>query len=125
MCNFKKKEMLTDEIYYADPDVLDLIKNDFDLIDDKGWYQLYQDKEAKTFWRLDKWDKYQEQVFVKLTSIENWTDFDDSELRITLLQNTKGIDLSGKCIWNNCGNPTLKGLVFCGFHAYKEMGIRK
>lgn len=117
--------MLTEQIYYADPEILDIIKNDFDLIDNKGWYQLFQNKTEKSFWRLDKWDKYHEQVFVRLNSSENWTDFDDTELRITLLQKTKGIDLSRKCIWNNCDNSTLKGLAYCGLHAYKEMGIRR
>jgi len=117
--------MLTEEIYYADKEILDIIKLDFDLIDDKGWYQLYQYKKDKTFWRLDKWDKYQEQIFVRLISNGNWTEYDDTELRIKLLQTSKGNDSSRKCIWIDCDRPTLNGLVFCERHAYLEMGIRK
>jgi hypothetical protein len=55
------------------------------MVDDKDWYQLYQHKTNKTYWRLDKWDKYQEQFFVRLDKTDNWIDFDDKELRIELL----------------------------------------
>ncbi|MDP4269897.1 MAG: hypothetical protein Q8909_07200 [Bacteroidota bacterium] len=116
---------LSDKIYYAEKDILEIIKIDFDLINDTEWYQLYQHKIDKTIWRLDKWDKHQVQFFVRLSSIDNWTDFDDTELRIELLQKTRGTDMSRKCIWRECIRPSLNGLVYCEIHAYKEMGIRK
>jgi len=77
-----KKNSVTERIYYADKEILNTIKTDFDLIDDKGWYQLYQNKTDKTFWRLDKWDKHQEQFFVRLDNSENWIEFNDKEFRI-------------------------------------------
>jgi hypothetical protein len=115
---------MTERIYYTDKEILDTINTVFDLIDDKSWYQLYQHKIDKTFWRLDKWDKYQEQFFVRLDTSESWTDFDDKELRIDLLLRTRGVS-DKKCIWNGCDKLTLQGLVYCERHAYNEMGIRK
>lgn len=115
---------MTERIYYVDKVILDSIKMDFELIDDKSWYQLYQHKIDKTFWRLDKYDKYQEQIFVGLDTSDNWIDFDDNDLRIDLLLKTRGVTQK-KCIWNGCDKFTLKGLVYCERHAYKEMGIRK
>ena len=117
--------MLKETIYSTDTAILNIIENEFDLIDENDWYQLYQNKAEKTFWRLDKSDKYQEQVFVRLSSNDNWTCFDDTDLRIELLQNSRGIEVSRKCIWKDCNSPSLKGLVYCAYHAFKEMGIRK
>jgi hypothetical protein len=115
---------MIEKIYYADKELLDTIKTDFELIDDKGWYQLYQHKIDKTFWRLDKWDKYQEQFFIHLDSYDNWIDFDAKELQIELLLKTRGLT-NKKCIWKDCDRLSLQGLVYCARHAYEEMGIRK
>jgi hypothetical protein len=115
---------MIERIYYADKEILDIIKTDFDLIDDKNWYQLYQHKIDKTFWRLDKLDKYQEQLFVRLGTSDNWIDFDDKELRIELLLRTRGLT-NNKCIWQDCSKFSLQGLVYCERHAYENMGIRR
>ena len=115
---------MTERIYYADNALLDTIKTEFDLIDDKNWYQLYQNKTDKSFWRLDKWDKYQERFFVRLDTSDNWTGFDDKEFRILLLCKTRGT-AGIKCIWKDCERFALKELAYCERHAYEEMGIRK
>ena len=116
--------MLTKKIYYADKEILDLIQVGFDLIEKKTWYQLYQNKSDRSYWRLNEWDKYQEQFFVRLTTTENWQEFDDKELRIELLMETRGI--SDKiCTWNNCSRLALQGMAYCERHAYEEMGIRR
>jgi hypothetical protein len=119
-----KKNSVTERIYYADKEILNTIKTDFDLIDDKGWYQLYQNKTDKTFWRLDKWDKFQEQFFVRLDTSDNWIEFDSKEFCIDLLRKSRGIS-DKKCIWKDCTNFSLQGIVFCERHAYEEMGLRK
>jgi hypothetical protein len=115
---------MIERIYYADQEILDIIKTDFTLIDDKSWYQLYQHKIDKTFWRLDKWDKYQKQIFVQIDKPDNWIEFDDKELRIELLLKTRGLTCN-KCIWKDCDRLSLQGLVYCERHAYEEMGIRR
>ena len=116
--------MLKNQIYYADNKILELVKSAFNLIEEDSWYYLYQSKTDNSFWRLDKWDKYQEQFFVKLDSRNQWTDFDDKELRIELLKNFRGISKK-KCNWVNCSELALNKLVFCARHAYEELGIRK
>ena len=115
---------LPNNIYYAQEEILDKIKADFNLIDDKDWHQLYQHKTDNTFWRLDKWDKYQTQFFVRIETLSNWVSFDDKELRIVLLLNTRGTS-NEKCSWGNCNKSSLHGLAYCERHAYEEMGIRK
>lgn len=114
---------LTDDIYYADKEILDLLKSDFEHVDDKGWHELYQQKSDKSYWRLDKWDKYQQQFFVRLDSTENWTEFNDTQLRIELLLRTRGVS-DEKCVWKNCQKLALNGLAYCEVHAY-EFGTRK
>lgn len=112
------------DIYYADKAILESIGTGFDLVDDRGWYSLHQHKTDKTFWRLDKWDKYQEQIFVRLNTPDNWTDFDDKELRIGLLLKSRNTTTEN-CVWKDCNGPALTGLAYCARHAYEEMGIRK
>jgi hypothetical protein len=116
--------MLTEKIYYADKEILEIIDKEFVFIEKKPWYLLYQNNSDKSFWRLDEWDKYQEQFFVKLNSTENWQNFDAKELQIELLRNTKGVS-DNICIWNNCNRLALQGLAYCERHAYEEMGIRR
>ena len=115
---------MIERVYYADKEILDIIKTDFDLIDDKSWYQLYQHKIDKAFWRLDKSDKYQEQFFVSLETSDKWIDFDNKELCIELLFKTRGLT-DKKCIWKDCDKSALQGLVYCERHAYEELGIRR
>ncbi|PIY12270.1 MAG: hypothetical protein COZ18_02485 [Flexibacter sp. CG_4_10_14_3_um_filter_32_15] len=116
--------MLKENIFYVDDTILKRIDSDFELIEKKDWYKLYQNKADKSFWRLDEWDKLQVQMFVKLVTIENWTEFDDKDLRIELLKKSRGLSIE-KCNWKDCNKKALNNFVFCELHAYKEMGIRK
>ena len=115
---------LKDKIYYTDKNILKIIESEFELIDQKNWYRLYQNKKDNSYWRLDEWDKYQEQFFVKLESIEKWSEFNDKTLRIELLKKSRGLS-KDKCIWKDCEKKALNKIVYCENHAYNEMGIRK
>ncbi len=116
--------MLNENIYYVDERILKRIDLDFELIEKKDWFKLYQNKAEKSFWRLDEWDKYQIQMFVKLKSAENWTEFNDQHLRIEFLKECRGLS-NEKCKWKDCSRKALNNLVFCELHAYIEMGVRK
>jgi len=116
--------MLKENIFYVDNTILKRIDSDFELIEKKNWYRLYQNKADKSFWRLDEWDKYQVQTFVELKSVENWTEFNDKDLRIELLKKSRGLSIE-KCNWKDCTKKALNNLTFCELHAYIEMGIRK
>ena len=116
--------MQSQNIFYIDEVILRKIETEIDLIEKKSWYRLYQNKDDRSFWRFDEWDKYQVQIFVKLESIENWSEYNDEDLRINLLKEQRGLS-SDKCKWKNCKNNALNYLVFCELHAFKEMGIRK
>jgi hypothetical protein len=115
---------MTERIFYVDEQIQERIDITFELIETKGWYLLYQSKVDKTYWRLDHYDKLQQQYLVKLDSLERWEEFDDKELRIELLKRTRGFGTE-KCMWNQCERSRLHDLVFCERHAYEEMGIRR
>jgi hypothetical protein len=115
---------LNEPINYVNDEILSSIESDFDLIEQRNWYKLYQHKINKSFWRLDEWDKYQDQFFVRLESLENWFEQDDRELRMEWLKKFRGTTKS-KCIWKGCDNLALKELTMCEYHAYLEMGIRR
>lgn len=113
-----------DKIYLVDELLLKFIEANFVLIDQKDWHKLYQNLSDNSFWRLDIWDKYQEQFFVKLESSEKWFEYNDQELRIEWLKNSRGTT-NKTCIWKDCNKYSLKGILFCEFHAYTEIGLRK
>jgi hypothetical protein len=115
---------LSEKVYYADQNILNRIESDFELIDRKDWYRLYRNKKDNSYWRLDKWDKYQEQFFVRLESTENWTSYDDKELRMELLKQHRGTK-DKKCTWKDCDRKALTDIAICEYHAYTEMGLRK
>lgn len=117
-------ETFSDKIYYLNQDIMDQIAIDFDFVDQGPWYELYQSKVDKTYWRLDKPDKYKVQFFVKLESSIDWPNYDSTELQIDLLLKTRG-NSTMKCLWTRCGKIGLQGLAYCQVHAYKEMGIRR
>ncbi len=116
--------MLTENIYYVDGEILKKIDSDFEFIERKNFYLLYRNKGNNSFWRLDEWDKYQIQMFVKLESKENWAEYNDQDLRMDLLIKQRGVS-NVKCKWKNCNKKALNNLVFCELHAYTEMGIRQ
>lgn len=111
-------------IYHVDKTILDLIHNRFELVDEKDWFELYVDKSDNSFWRLDVWDKYQEQFFIKLNSKENWTEFDGKYLMMNFLLESRGTS-DELCFWKGCQESALNGLAYCVKHAYEEVGIRK
>jgi hypothetical protein len=79
LCTSSRTKMLKEKIYYVDEEILKRIESEFELIEKKDWYKLYENKNDKSFWRLDEWDKYQVQIFVKIESLENWAEFDDKD----------------------------------------------
>jgi hypothetical protein len=116
--------MLKEKIYYCDKWLLDQLNDKFELVDSYSWYSLYRDKESGYLWRLDVWDKYQEQYFVRIENIKNWKEFDASDLQIELLRRSRG-STDKICKWSGCSNAALIDLVFCEQHAYREMAVRR
>ena len=116
--------MLNENIYYVDNKIMQIIESQFEFTCKKGWFSLYKSKEDNSFWRLDLWDKFQTQIFLKLFTIENWDEFDDKNLRVGLLKKHRGLS-DATCIWKDCNKKALNDIFYCELHAYNEMGIRK
>jgi hypothetical protein len=114
--------MLSERIYYVDKNLNKIIESHFELVGSALWVELYRDKTNGSLWRLDTWDKFQQQYFVRVDK-ESWKDFDSRELQIELLKTTRGVT-SEKCKWQGCNKNALAGIVFCERHAF-EMGIRR
>jgi hypothetical protein len=116
--------MFSENLYYAEDEVLQSIGEYFELVESWSWYELYKHKGDGSFWRLDKWDKYQTQYFVRISDLDSWHTFDITPSAIQLLKDFRGVKDS-QCNWKDCANRALNNLAFCEFHAYNEMGIRK
>ena len=114
----------TESIYYVDKTVLKKIKSDFELIEKKDWFSLYRSKLDSSFWRLDEWDKYQEQFFTRIESVENWIEYNDFELRIQWLEKSRGTAVR-KCSWENCDRSALANMAICAYHFYNHKRIKQ
>jgi hypothetical protein len=124
LCTIQGMTELTGKIYYSGKNILKIIESEFELVEQKNWYRLYRNTTNNSFWRLDEWDKYQIQFFVRLETKEDWTEFDDRNLRMGLLKRTRGLS-NKKCVWKDCNKTALKEIVYCEYHAYNEIGLRK
>jgi len=67
-------------IFYFDEAISKQLELNFEKAGDSAWVELYQSKIDGTFWRLNKWDKYQTQYFVKVDSQDTWIEFDSVAL---------------------------------------------
>lgn len=111
------------EIAYYEDLSKDLFES-LDKIETKGWFELFQCRECKQYWRINVWDKYQTQFAVKLNSTDNWQNFDESRLVKGLIVKKRGGLQEKSCIMKDCKNKRVRGLVYCIDHAY-ENGIRR
>ena len=86
---------------------------------------LCRDPETGLYWQIDEWDKYGIQLAIRINDPDNWDRFDDTEVRVEFLVESRGGLDQGKCQWEGCERKRLKGMVFCPFCALKKMGVDK
>jgi hypothetical protein len=79
---------------------------------------------GRTF-SVDAWDKFHDQVVVRVSDRSNWEEQGDSvEVRKSLLLRSRGGLDRGACICLNCLSPRVQGVVYCLDHLW-ETGARR
>jgi hypothetical protein len=111
------------EIAYYDNVSRDFLES-LEKIDSKDFFMLYKCRQCNQYWRIDVLDKYQTRFIVQLNSIDNWQNFDESDLVKALIIKECGGLQEKTCIMKGCNNKRLKRLVYCIDHAYED-GIRR
>jgi hypothetical protein len=89
----------------------------------EGWEALVICDICGTLWAVDVWDKYQNQVAVRVKDRENWKGASESQRKELLLLARGGIG-DAKCMWANCGQPQVKNVAYCIDHLWAT-GARK
>jgi hypothetical protein len=89
-----------------------------------NWVRLCRCAICGQLWRIDEWDKYQDQVAIKVSAIESWDSCDYKPLKLQLLVNARGGLSKEQCAWANCSHVAVKGVAFCAEHLY-DTGARK
>lgn len=99
------------------------VRDELVVLEKRNWRLLCKAKSDGSFWRLDEVDKNQTRFLVKLTSPENWVEFDSSDMEKHLLIKNRGGHSDEECRKSGCEMNSLKGSAFCEHHTY-EMGVR-
>jgi hypothetical protein len=89
------------------------------------WKILYHCPRCGQMFSVDIWDKYQEQVVVRITNPKCWEQEADSvALRKTLLLRNRGGTEERLCIWAGCEKRRVQGMAYCLDHLW-ETGVRR
>ena len=76
-----------------------------------------------TYWAIDEWDKYFDQVVTRVTNIENWDVASEADRKNLLLESRGGLT-NEICAWVECTKMRVKGVAYCIDHLYAT-GARK
>jgi hypothetical protein len=80
--------------------------------------RLYVCPECGIHWHVD--DGLRAPQAIKVTDPSSWESFDDKPFRLRYWERYHGGSGTAKCMWRGCESRVLKGLAFCGRHAYPE-----
>ena len=84
-----------------------------------NWTRLMCCRVCGQLWAVDEWEKYQRQLAVKIPQREGWGSFDTMPLRREFLVQSRGGLTDEPCIWAGCGQPRVRGVVYCADHLWK------
>ncbi len=88
-------------------------------LDAENWMTLFECPTCKALWVIDAWDKYSWQVASRIKNKDDWQMPIPVEKRKELLIKSRGGTTDEECIWKNCNNNRVKGVVYCIDHLYK------
>lgn len=100
------------------------ILKELELIERKGWLNLYKSKNDGSYWRIDEADKYQTRFLVRINSLNDWYNLNTVHMEKRLLLNNRGGTEEELCQWQGCNQKALKGCALCVDHIY-DMGVRE
>ena len=93
-------------------------------IDSGDWVRLVRCPRCSQLWSVDEWDKYQIRFAIKIPCREGWREFDSTPLRKEYLIRSCGGLTDERCIFVNCDQPRVRGVVYCADHLY-AVGARE
>jgi len=82
------------------------------------WVTLMQCPECNQLYKVDAWDNYRHSYAVKLSSRENWEQFDNEALIKEKMVKNRGGLTNDSCMWAGCNIKQVKGSAFCVNHFY-------
>ena len=91
---------------------------------DDGWILLLQCSDCESIWQVDRWDKHQVSLCIRIEYSKNWQKFDCTEVRKKYISTNRGGKSIDICRWKDCNKRAIKGMAFCEECAYEKMGVR-
>jgi len=89
-----------------------------------GWVWLGVCPQCSTLWKIDAWDKYQQQFVERVQNEDNWEKQDTTQQRKQLLLKSRGGLTEEECIWKGCHHKRVKDVAYCIDHLW-DTGARK
>ena len=90
---------------------------DFDVIGSSDWTLLLRCPLCAQLWKMNEYDKYQTQLAMKVSTVEDLYLSDATQRKAYLLTSRGGIGTE-TCRWINCPNIQLKNSAYCVDHLY-------
>jgi hypothetical protein len=88
------------------------------------WVRLFRCSDCEQLWRIDEWDKYQNQIAIKIPTTREWELFDSSAHVKQLILQSRGGETNEICRMARCNRAAVMGVAFCIDHLY-DTGARK
>jgi hypothetical protein len=90
-----------------------------------NWKTLRHCRACQATFSIDDWDKFHEQVVVRIPEPSNWEEHADSAVvRKRLLLQSRGGLIVGDCICLGCSEPRVRDIAYCLEHLW-ETGARR
>jgi hypothetical protein len=90
-----------------------------------SWKTLRRCRNCDEAFAVDAWDKYQEQVVVRVAERATWEQRAEClPLRRSLLLQSRGGLEGESCICRGCSSPRVRGIAYCLEHLW-ETGARR
>jgi hypothetical protein len=89
-----------------------------------NWVWLGACPQCSNLWKIDAWDKYQQQFVERVQDEDNWERQDTTEQRKQLLLKSRGGLTEEECIWAGCHQKRVEGVAYCLDHLW-DTGARK
>ena len=113
---------IQDLVYYDE--LPSLLISNLDQIDSSSWYQLFKCSVCGQYWRVDNEDRLQERYVLKIKQFDGWQNIDITILAKQNLLASRGGTNNEICIWQDCANHQVKGVLYCIDHLW-QTGARR
>jgi hypothetical protein len=98
------------------------ILSELTLVTHRNWRKLYRHKGDGSHWIIDDEGKHGVQFLHRVKDLDEWMTEDHSAEEKALVLERLGGEGDETCIWVDCSERAIRGIVYCVHHLYANGG---